>query len=462
MSQATTLYDKIWNSHIVEEQDDGTCLIYIDRQLLHEVTSPQAFDGLRQAKRIIRHKEKNLAVADHNTPTKNIDGIIENDASRISLETLAKNTKEFELEYYPLGTSYNGVCHVIAPELGFTLPGVTFVCGDSHTATHGAFGAVAFGIGTSEIEHVFATQTLRQRKAKNMRITINGTCNPCVTPKDIILHIIGKIGTAGGTGYAIEYTGDVFKNMSMEGRMTVCNMTIEAGARVGIVAPDDKTFAYIKDNPKAPKGELWDKAVSYWKTLKSDDDAVFDEELLIDAKEIVPNVTWGTSPEDTVAVTGVVPEPKNETKKRALDYMDLKPGTPMTSIKIDRVFIGACTNGRLEDIAAAAQILKGKKVAPHVKAIVVPGSALVKKISEEKGYDIIFKDAGFEWRHPGCSMCLAMNEDKAAAGERVASTSNRNFEGRQGRGSRTHLMSPIMAAAAAIKGYITDVREIVD
>ena len=457
-----TLYDKIWESHIVEEQEDNVCLIYIDRHIIHEVTSPQAFEGMRMSNRKPRRVEKTLAVADHNTPTKNITGVIKDEASRVQLETLDANTKEFGVNYHPLGSKYNGVCHVMAPDLGFTLPGVTLVCGDSHTATHGAFGAIAFGIGTSEVEHVLTTQTLRQKKAKNMKITVNGELNLGVTPKDVILHIIGKIGTAGGTGYAIEFSGDVFKNMSMEGRMTVCNMTIEAGARVGIIAPDEKTFGYIKGRKLSPKDDMWGKAVESWKQLKSDTDAKFDKEITIDAKEIAPTVTWGTSPEDTVPVTGVVPNPENDTKKRALEYVDLEAGTNMTDIKIDRVFIGSCTNGRLEDLTDAAKIVKGYKVSSNVTAIVVPGSGVVKKLAEEKGLDKIFIDAGFEWREPGCSMCLAMNDDKAASGERVASTSNRNFEGRQGRGSRTHLMSPAMAAAAAIAGHIVDVRDFGD
>ena len=455
-----TLYDKIWDAHLIETSNDGTSLIYIDRHLIHEVTSPQAFESITQNKYKVRHPEKILAVADHNTPTKDIDKPIKNEESRIQLETLKKNTALYGIDYHPLGSKHNGICHVIAPDLGFTLPGTTFVCGDSHTATHGAFGAIAFGIGTSEVEHVLGTQTLLQKKSKNMRITVNGKLPSHSTAKDIILYIIGKIGTAGGTGHAIEYAGDVFKNMSMEGRMTVCNMTIEAGARIGMVAPDQKTFDYIKGKPKAPKGDLWDKAVAYWQTLKTDDDAKFDKEYSFNAEDIIPQVTWGTSPEDVIPITGIVPEAANDTKKRALEYMELTEGTKITDVKIDRVFIGSCTNGRIEDLRAAAAIVKDKRISDNVKAMVVPGSMLVKLMAEQEALDKIFKDAGFEWRSPGCSMCLAMNDDKAEPGERVASTSNRNFEGRQGRSVRTHLMSPAMAAAAAITGHLTDVREI--
>ncbi len=454
--KAQTLFDKIWNSHVVMEKD-GVSLIYIDRHIIHEVTSPQAFEGLRAAGIQPRRTDRTLAVADHNTPTKNINQPIKDEASKLQLQALSENTKEFDIEYHPLGTKYNGVCHVMAPDLAFTLPGCTVVCGDSHTATHGAFGAIAFGIGTSEVEHVLATQTLRQTKVKNMRIMVNGKLNAGVTPKDVILYIIGQIGTAGGTGYAIEFAGDVFENMSMEGRMTVCNMTIEAGARVGIIAPDETTFTYLKGRPKAPKGEMWEKAVAYWKTLKSDDDAVFDKEYHYDASDIMPQVSWGTSPEDVVPVTAIVPDIAG--KERALEYMGLSAGTKITDITIDRVFIGSCTNGRLEDLEAAAAIVNSHKVADNVTAIVVPGSGEVKRIAEERGLDKIFKQAGFEWREPGCSMCLAMNDDKAASGERVASTSNRNFEGRQGRGARTHLMSPAMAANAAIHGHIAVIKE---
>ncbi len=454
--EAQTLFDKIWNSHLVMEKD-GVSLVYIDRHIIHEVTSPQAFEGLRAAGLQPRQTQRTLAVADHNTPTKNIDQPIKDMASKLQLQALSENTKEFDIEYHPLGTKYNGVCHVMAPDLAFTLPGCTVVCGDSHTATHGAFGAIAFGIGTSEVEHVLATQTLRQSKVKNMRIMVNGRLNKGVTPKDVILYIIGQIGTAGGTGYAIEFAGDVFEQMSMEGRMTVCNMTIEAGARVGIIAPDETTFAYLKGKPKAPKGEMWDKALAYWKTLKSDEGAIFDKEYHYDASDIMPQVSWGTSPEDVVPVTDVVPNIKG--KERALEYMGLSSGTKMTDIAIDRVFIGSCTNGRLEDLEAAALVVNSHKVADNVTAIVVPGSGEVKRIAEERGLDKIFKQAGFEWREPGCSMCLAMNDDKAASGERVASTSNRNFEGRQGRGARTHLMSPAMAANAAIHGHIAVIRK---
>ncbi|WP_424244451.1 3-isopropylmalate/(R)-2-methylmalate dehydratase large subunit [Elusimicrobium posterum] len=455
-----TLYDKIWDAHVIEDQGQGSALIYIDRHLIHEVTSPQAFEGLRREKRSMRQPSKVLATADHNTPTKDIDKPISNEESRKQLEALTKNTAQFDVEFYPLGSVNNGVVHIIGPEAGFTLPGVTLVCGDSHTATHGAFGAMAFGIGTSEVEHVFATQTLTQKKMKNMRITINGTLGKGVEPKDVILYIIGQIGTAGGTGHAVEFAGDVFKNMSMEGRMTVSNMAIEAGARVGMIAPDETTFAYLKDKPKAPKGEMWDKAVAYWKTLKTDDGAKFDKEYNFKAEDIKPCVTWGTSPEDVVFIDGVVPQPANPSKERALEYMALTPGTKITDIKIDKVFIGSCTNGRIEDMRAAAEVLKGKKIAAWVNGIVVPGSGLVKKQAEAEGLDKIFTDAGLEWREAGCSMCLAMNDDKLEPGERCVSTSNRNFEGRQGRDSRTHLASAATAAASAVKGYITSANDL--
>jgi len=453
-----TLYDKIWDAHVVEDQGSGSALIYIDRHLIHEVTSPQAFSGLRAENRKMRAPQKTLATADHNTPTKDIDKPITNEESRHQLAELTKNIKEYGIEFYPLGSPENGVIHVIGPEAGFTLPGVTLVCGDSHTATHGAFGAMAFGIGTSEVEHVFATQTLTQKKMKNMRITVNGTLKKGVEPKDVILYIIGKIGTAAGTGYVVELAGDVFKKMSMDGRMTVSNMAIEAGARIGIIAPDETTFNYLKGKPKSPKGEQWDKAVSYWKTLKSDEVAKFDKEYFFAAEDIKPCVTWGTSPEDVVFTDGVVPEPANQSKARALEYAGLKPGMKISDIKIDKVFIGSCTNGRIEDLRSAAAVLKGKKIASWVSGLVVPGSGLIKRQSEKEGLDKIFKSAGLEWREPGCSMCLGMNDDKLNPGERCVSTSNRNFEGRQGRGSRTHLASPSTAAASAIKGYITEAK----
>lgn len=464
---AKTLYDKVFDAHIVENQKDGTSLLYVDRHLIHEVTSPQAFEGIRLAKRKIRQPEKVLAVADHNTPTKDIDKPIKNEASKKQLETLEKNTKEFGIEYFGLGDKNNGVCHIVGPELGFTLPGVTMVCGDSHTATHGAFGSIAFGIGTSEVEHVLATQTILQNKMKNMRINVNGKLQKGVYAKDIALYIIGLIGTAGGTGFAIEYAGDTIENLSMEGRMTICNLTIEAGARVGMIAPDETTFEYIKSKPKSPKGENWEKAVSYWKSLKSDENAVFDKEINIDASKISPQVTWGTSPEDVISIEENVPsvssaksQDKKNAMQRALGYIGLNEKQPIKGTKIDKVFIGSCTNGRIEDLIEAAKIAEGKKVASNVGAIVVPGSGLVRRKAQELGLDKIFIEAGFEWRQPGCSMCLAMNNDRLKSGERCASTSNRNFEGRQGRGGRTHLVSPAMAAAAAIKGEITDVREI--
>lgn len=461
MSKAQTLYDKIWEKRVIQRRDDGTCLLYIDRQLLHEVTSPQAFEGLRMAGRKVRRPDQCLAVVDHDVPTSKdrYSGVIRQEDARIQVEALANNTREFGIEFLSMLDKRQGVCHIVGPEQGFTLPGTTIVCGDSHTATHGAFGALAFGIGTSEIEHALATQTLIAKPSKNMKIEVVGDLQNGVTAKDLILTIIGEIGTAGGTGYVIEYTGDAVRNLSMEGRMTVCNMSIEAGARAGLIAPDEKTFAYIKGRPRSPKGKDWDAAVEYWKTLPSDPGAAYDKVVRIDAAKIVPTVTWGTSPEDVVAITGVVPEPKTANAQRALDYMGLKPGMKMTDIKINRVFIGSCTNGRIEDLRSAAAVAKGRKVAASVKAMVVPGSGLVKEQAEAEGLDKIFIEAGFDWREPGCSMCLAMNEDRLAPGERCASTSNRNFEGRQGRDSRTHLVSPAMAAAAAIKGYLADVRE---
>ncbi|MBI0177305.1 3-isopropylmalate dehydratase large subunit [Bartonella apis] len=467
MSAPRTLYDKIFEDHIVDRQEDGTCLLYIDRHLVHEVTSPQAFEGLRMAHRAVRHPEKTLAVVDHNIPTSpdRAKGI-KNEQSRTQVEALAKNTSEFGIEYFNQNDKRQGIVHIIGPEQGFTLPGMTIVCGDSHTSTHGAFGALAHGIGTSEVEHVLATQTLIQKKSKNMLIQVNGTLPKGVTAKDLVLAIIGKIGTAGGTGHVIEFAGEAIRGLSMEGRMTVCNMSIEAGARAGMIAPDETTFDYIRSRPRAPKGEMLEKAIAYWKTLKSDEGAHYDTVVTLDASELVPSVTWGSSPEDVVPVTGVVPDPeeiadetKRASKMRALEYMGLKAGTKMTDIKIDRVFIGSCTNGRIEDMRAAAAMVKGKKVSPTVSAMVVPGSGLVKEQAEKEGLDEIFKDAGFDWREPGCSMCLAMNDDRLEPGERCASTSNRNFESRQGYKGRTHLVSPAMAAAAAIAGHFVDVRD---
>ena len=467
MSAPRTLYDKIWDDHVVDQQEDGTCLLYIDRHLVHEVTSPQAFEGLRMAGRKVRHPERTLAVVDHNVPTSpdRINGI-KNEESRIQVEALAKNAADFGVEYYSERDRRQGVVHIVGPEQGFTLPGMTIVCGDSHTSTHGAFGSLAHGIGTSEVEHVLATQTLIQKKAKNMLVRVNGKLAPGVTAKDITLAIIGEIGTAGGTGYVIEYAGDAIRSLSMEGRMTVCNMSIEGGARAGLIAPDETTFAYIKDKPRAPKGEALEQAISYWKTLRSDEGAHFDKIVDLDAAKISPVVSWGSSPEDVVFVTDSVPNPdeitdetKRASKWRALDYMGLKPGTKMTDIRIDRVFIGSCTNGRIEDLRDAARMAEGKKVAEGVNAMIVPGSGLVKEQAEAEGLDKIFIEAGFDWREPGCSMCLAMNDDRLKPGERCASTSNRNFEGRQGFKGRTHLVSPAMAAAAAIAGHFVDIRE---
>ncbi|MFP4097228.1 MAG: 3-isopropylmalate dehydratase large subunit [Alphaproteobacteria bacterium] len=463
-----TLYQKIWDSHIVDQSaNDGTCLIYIDRHLVHEVTSPQAFEGLRIAKRKVRSPKRTLAVMDHNVPTTDRSLPIEEKDSRIQIETLRDNCKEFGVNLFDLTDRRQGIVHIIGPEQGFTLPGMTIVCGDSHTATHGAFGALAFGIGTSEVEHVLATQTLIQKPSKSMRITVNGSLGTGVTAKDVVLHIIGTIGTAGGNGYVIEYAGQTIENLSMEGRMTICNMSIEAGARAGLIAPDEKTISYIKGRPMAPKGEEWDKARAYWETLKSDKDAIFDKEVLINAQDIHPTVTWGTTPEDIVPITGHVPSPedykdpgKQAEVKRMLDYMGLKAGTKMQDITIDKVFIGSCTNARIEDLRAVAKVVNGKKVAKNVDAMVVPGSGLVKALAEDEGIADIIKEAGFDWREPGCSMCLGMNPDQLKPGERCASTSNRNFEGRQGRGGRTHLCSPAMAAAAAITGKLTDVRDL--
>ena len=467
MNNATTLYDKLWNSHVVDEQEDGTCLVYIDRHLVHEVTSPQAFDGLRNEGRNVRRPDLTLAVADHNVPTTDRDKQIDDEESRIQIEALERNCTDFGVELYSMKDIRQGICHVVGPEQGFTLPGTTLVCGDSHTATHGAFGSMSFGIGTSEVEHVLATQTLLLTKCRNMRVTVNGTLPNGITAKDLILAIIGKIGTAGGTGAAIEFTGDALKSLTMEGRMTVCNMTIEAGARVGLFAPDEKTFEYLKGRPKSPKGAAWEAAVEYWKTLKTDETAIFDEEIVMDVSEIKPQVTWGTSPEDVVSIDGCVPDPDRETDinrrnkmERSLEYMGLTAGMPMTDIKINTAFIGSCTNSRIEDIRAAASVIEGRKVAHGVQALVVPGSGLVKEIAEQEGLDQIFIEAGFEWREAGCSMCLAMNADKLGPGERAASTSNRNFEGRQGPGGRTHLVSPAMAAAAAVKGHLVDLNDL--
>ncbi|MEE9375853.1 MAG: 3-isopropylmalate dehydratase large subunit [Rhizobiaceae bacterium] len=464
---ARTLYDKIWEDHLVHSQDDGTSLLYIDRHLVHEVTSPQAFEGLRMTNRKVRAPEKTLAVVDHNIPTTNRADGIANKESRIQVEALANNAAEFGVEYFSEMDSRQGIVHIIGPEQGFTLPGMTIVCGDSHTSTHGAFGALAHGIGTSEVEHVLATQTLIQKKAKNMKVEVTGDLSSGVTAKDIILAIIGEIGTAGGTGYVIEFCGDAIEALSMEGRMTVCNMTIEGGARAGLIAPDAKTFEYIKGRPKTPKGADWDKAMEYWATLSTDKDAVFDKTITLDANNLTPIVSWGSSPEDVVPVTGMVPDPadirdenKRASKQRALEYMGLTAGTKITDIKIDRVWIGSCTNGRIEDLRAAAEVLKGKKIANTVSAMVVPGSGLVKVQAEEEGLDKIFLDAGAEWREPGCSMCLAMNDDRLKPEERCASTSNRNFEGRQGFKGRTHLVSPAMAAAAGIAGHFVDIREL--
>ncbi len=466
MSRPHTLFDKIWDSHLVDRQDDGTCLIYIDRHLVHEVTSPQAFEGLRLSGRKVRRPEATLAVIDHNISTDPKKADVAED-SRIQIETLRQNCAGFGVPLFDVPDARNGIVHVVGPEQGFTLPGATIVCGDSHTATHGAFGALAFGIGTSEVEHVLATQTLIQVPARNMRITVDGALPPGVTAKDMILAIIGKIGTAGGTGHVVEYAGEAVRALSMAGRMTVCNMTIEAGARAGLVAPDETTFEYLKGRPMTPKAGQWETALAYWETLPSDDGAAYDKEVRLAAADIEPQVTWGTSPEDVVPVTGAVPDPasapnasKRQAMERSLDYMDLKPGTPMCDVKIDKVFIGSCTNGRIEDLRAVAALAKGRKVAGHVYAMIVPGSGLVKDQAEEEGLDKIFIEAGFDWRDPGCSMCLAMNADKLEPGERCAATSNRNFEGRQGRGGRTHLVSPGMAAAAAFAGHIADVREL--
>lgn len=469
MTAPRTLYDKIWDSHLVDIDADGNGLLYIDLHLVHEVTSPQAFAGLKAAGRKVRRPDRTVAVPDHNVPTTpdRAQFVFEDEEARIQVETLDRNAKEYGVNYYPMNDVNQGIVHIVGPEQGYTQPGMTIVCGDSHTSTHGAFGSLAFGIGTSEVEHVLATQTLPQRKAKNMKINIDGQLGPGVTAKDIILAIIGKIGTAGGTGYVMEYTGSAIRGLSMEGRMTVCNMSIEAGARAGLIAPDEKTYEYVKGKPHAPKGAAFEQALAWWKTLPSDDGAHYDTVVELKAEDIAPHITWGTSPQDVAPITGVVPNPaemKDEQKRaaleRALNYMGLKAGEKLDTVPIQRVFIGSCTNGRIEDLRAAAVVAKGRKVAAGVHAMVVPGSGLVKNQAEEEGLDKIFVEAGFEWREPGCSMCLAMNADKLKPEERCASTSNRNFEGRQGARGRTHLMSPAMAAAAAIAGTLTDVRKI--
>ncbi|WP_191058510.1 3-isopropylmalate dehydratase large subunit [Geminicoccus harenae] len=468
MSGPKTLFEKIWESHLVDVAEDGTSLLYIDRHLVHEVTSPQAFEGLRASGRKVLRPEATLAVPDHNVPTTDRSRPIEDETSRIQVETLEENCREFGVQLFGMRDRRQGIVHVIGPEQGFTLPGTTIVCGDSHTSTHGAFGALAFGIGTSEVEHVLATQTLIQKRPKTMRISVEGTLPFGVTAKDVILAIIGKIGTAGGTGYVVEYAGSVIRGLSMEGRMTVCNMSIEGGARAGLIAPDEKTWTYLKGRPMAPKGEDWEKAVAWWRTLASDEGATYDAEVLLKAEEIEPQVTWGTSPQDVVPISGRVPDPKHakdeaqrRAMERALDYMGLSAGMPVEEIVLDKVFLGSCTNGRIEDLRAAAKVIAGKKIAANVQAMVVPGSGLVRYQAEQEGLDKIFKDAGFEWREAGCSMCLGMNPDQLSPKERCASTSNRNFEGRQGRQGRTHLLSPEMAAAAAITGKLTDVRKLV-
>jgi len=461
-----TFYDKIWADHVVDEQPDGTCLLYIDRHIVHEVTSPQAFEGLRLSGRKVHSPDKTLLVVDHNVPTSDRTLPNPDPESAAQIAYLAENAKHFGLEYYDEFDIRQGICHVIGPEQGFTLPGTTLVCGDSHTATHGAFGALAYGIGTSEVEHVLATQTLVQTKSKNMRALVEGKLPPNVTAKDIILAIIGEIGTAGGTGYSLEYAGEAIRSLSMEGRMTVCNMSVEAGAKAGFIAPDEKAYEFLKGRPKAPKGKTWDDAVRYWDTLRTDDGAFFDREVKLDAAKLPPIVSWGTSPEQVTSITGKVPVPsemldehKRRAAERSLQYMGLNGGEKITDIKVNRVFIGSCTNSRIEDLREVARIAEGKKVSANVNAMIVPGSGLVKQQAEQEGLDKIFKAAGFDWREPGCSMCLAMNPDKLEPGERCASTSNRNFEGRQGFKGRTHLVSPAMAAAAAIAGHFVDVRD---
>ena len=461
-----TLYDKIWNEHLVHQQENGTSLLFVDRHLIHEVTSPQAFESLRNSSRKVRQPKLTLAVADHNVPTTDRSKGIDDEESKIQVDTLEKNCKEFGIELFGMNDKRQGIVHIIGPEQGFTQPGTVIVCGDSHTATHGAFGSLAFGIGTSEVEHVLATQTLVQKKAKNFRINVNGQLPVGVTSKDVILQIIGKIGTAGGTGYVIEYAGSLISSLSVEQRMTICNMSIEGGARAGLIEPDQKIFDYLQGKPKSPKNKNWDQAMEYWKKLNTDSNAKFDKEINLTAEEISPMVTWGTSPQDVVTIDGKIPNPNNEkdtdkknSMERSLKYMGLKADIPVNGIKIDKVFIGSCTNGRIEDLREAAKILKDKKKADHIHAMVVPGSGLVKEQAEQEGLDKIFINSGFEWREPGCSMCLAMNADKLKPEERCASTSNRNFEGRQGKGGRTHLVSPGMAAAAAIAGHLDDVRK---
>ena len=458
-----TLFDKIWDHHLIDTQEDGASLIYIDRHLVHEVTSPQAFEGLRLSGRTVNSPKRTLAVADHNVPTTDRAGGIDEEESRIQVEALDKNVEDFGIPYFNMMDKRQGIVHVIGPEQGFTQPGMTIVCGDSHTATHGAFGALAFGIGTSEVEHVLATQTLIQKPAKNMLINLEGELQTGVSPKDLVLAIIGKIGTAGGTGHVIEYSGEAIKKLSMEGRMTVCNMSIEAGARAGMIAPDQVTFDYLKDKPMSPKGNDWDLAIEWWKSLPSDEGAFYDKRITIDATKIKPTVTWGTSPEDVVSIDGFIPDPSKIQDddarlkvERSLEYMGLKGGQKISDVEINTVFIGSCTNSRIEDLRSAARIIEGKKVKQGIRAMVVPGSGLVKAQAEEEGLNLMFTEAGFEWREPGCSMCLAMNEDKLQPGERCASTSNRNFEGRQGKGGRTHLVSPEIAAASAITGRLTD------
>ena len=465
--QPRTLFDKIWQAHLVEQQPDGTCLLYVDRHLVHEVTSPQAFEGLRLTGRKVRRPDATLAVPDHNVPTSDRSRPIEDEISRLQVDTLTRNCEEFGVPLFGMRDVRQGIVHVIGPEQGFTLPGTTIVCGDSHTSTHGAFGALAFGIGTSEVEHVLATQTLVQKRPRTMRITVDGELPLGCTAKDVILAIIGKIGTAGGTGHVVEYAGSVIRGLSMEGRMTVCNMSIEAGARAGLMAPDGKTFAYLKGRPMAPQSEAWERAVAAWRGLPSDEGAAFDAEVVLDAASIEPQVSWGTSPQDVVPITGAVPDPRaapdedrRRAMERALSYMGLEPGTPMERVKVDAVFIGSCTNGRIEDLRVVAKLVDGKRVAPDVRAMIVPGSGLVKHQAETEGLDRVFKAAGFEWREAGCSMCLGMNPDQLKPGERCASTSNRNFEGRQGKGGRTHLLSPAMAAAAALTGHLADVRKL--
>lgn len=464
-----TLYDKIWDDHVVKTLEDGTSLLYIDRHLLHEVTSPQAFESLRAAGRPVRRPDATMAVADHNVPTSDRSQPVEDPQSRLQIETLEANVKEFGVPYFPLRSRQQGIVHVVGPEQGVSLPGMTIVCGDSHTSTHGAFGSLAFGIGTSEVEHVLATQTLLQKRSKNMRVRVEGDVAPGVTAKDIMLSIIGRIGTAGGTGHVIEFAGSAIRKLDMAGRMTLCNMSIEAGARAGMVAPDETTFSYVRGRPFAPQGEAFEQAVAYWKTLATDEGAHFDEEVVLDAAEISPSVTWGTSPEDVLPITGTVPRPedfadpaKAERIRRTLAYMGLEAGQKIAGTPVDVVFIGSCTNSRIEDLRAAAAVLKGRKVADGVRAMVVPGSGLVRYAAEEEGLDKIFRDAGFEWREAGCSMCLGMNPDKLSAGQRSASTSNRNFEGRQGPDGRTHLCSPTMAAAAAVTGTLCDARDLLE